>query len=233
MSDAPRDLGAYIQGDRFVKTRDFRLYPEFRWKLLPRMRRSKARREADCYAVMRSLGVPCPQDVRIREERNAAGLLQMSEISMEYLPNTADLRFICLRDEHRQRREDPAWRRAVLTEVARWVKVMHDHHFFPQNLHFRNILVDVETAELPPPIYFIDCVSGRFARRWRRDYYLERDIAFLYMDARSWCTLRERIRFLHLLWGRRKLTPEDRSRMARIAAYAQRKWGDRSSTVND
>lgn len=236
MTDAPaqRDLAAYIQGDRFVKTRDFRSHPKYRWKFWPRLRRSKAAREAHCYEIMRSLGVPCPNDVRVSETRNLFGLLVASEISMELLTDATDLRFLCLREEYQHLLGDSRFRRALVDRIAHYVGIMHAHDFFPLNLHFRNIMVETSAEQLPPAIWFIDCVSGQICHHpRRRRYYLVKDLAFLYQDARRWCTARERVRFMHQLLGRNKLTPADRDLMDRIVAYARKKWGERTSSLAD
>jgi tRNA A-37 threonylcarbamoyl transferase component Bud32 len=229
----PRIAG-HVQGRRFVKRREFAGSWRQRLRVVARLRPSKARREARCYAELQRLGVPCPQGVEVREWRNAFGLLRGSEISMEYLPKTADLRFIALLPEFAALRADRAWRRAVVDELARWVRHLHDHDFFPQNLHFRNVLVEPDPARRPPSLYVIDCVSGRYGRwGWRRRKLQQRDLAFLYKDARAWCPAKERVRFAHRYFGVTKLTAAQRALLAGVVRDAQAKWGDRTSTLGD
>jgi tRNA A-37 threonylcarbamoyl transferase component Bud32 len=230
----PRELAAYLQEGRFVKTRDFRQSWRHRLRLIARLRPSKASREARCYTILARLGVPVPPDVQVREWRNCCGLLQASQISLPYLADTVDLRFVALRPDLAELRADRAWRAAVIDEVARLVRLMHDQRFHPQNLHFRNLLAVRDAALRPPRLYLIDCVGGEFARwPWTRRRLLVKDLAFLYKDARAWCPPRERLRFAHRYFGTRKLTTEQRATLAAVVAFAERKWGQRSSSLAD
>ena len=227
-----RDLGKYIQGNRFVKKREFRNKPKYIWKFWPRLRTSKAAREKACYDKMAGLGVPCPSHVKVREWRNWLGMLNASEISMDYLPNTVDLRYIALDPAYACFREDPHWRKQVLEQLAHWVRVMHEHHFYPLNLHFRNILVDPELQD-KVELYFIDCMRGDFQTGAREREFRIKDLAYLYKDARTFCTLREQVRFAHLLFDSRKLVPEQRLLLREVATLVKSKWGNRSSTLAD
>lgn len=214
-------------GDRFVKERDYA--KRYRWRPWNRLRRSKAAREWRRYQIMQALGLPCPANVEIEDTRNRLGLLVKSRISMQRLDHAIDLRYLHKREEYAHLRRDQRFRRALVREVAKWVKVMQDNHFYHLNLNFRNVLVDVESTD-PPSVYFIDCTGGGFCRLpWREPYLRLKEIAFLYKDARSWCSLREMVLFMHVLIGRNKLDAADRQLLGRIVSYAQRKWGDTSS----
>lgn len=227
-----RDLSVHLRGERFCKRRDFHSDPKYRWRPLRRLRTSKARREKRCYDILRDLGVACPTDIRIEEDRNAWGLLNYSEISMDYMADTVDLRYVALLAEYAHLREDRQWRLATIDAVAKLVRTLHAHDFFPLNLHFRNLLVHAD-GRRPITVYLIDCVSGRFRRWFRRGYYERKDLAFLYMDARGWCSVRERLRFMHQFLDTRKLSQEQRDFCAQIVRYTERKWGDASSSLAD
>lgn len=224
------NLDVYREGDRFVKRRNYT--KRYTWRIWRRIRTSKAMREKHCYDLMASLGVPIPPDIHAAEQRNALGLLIADEISLPFLDGAIDLRRIVLQPDYRYLAADPAWRRAVLHEIAHWVRHMHNHHFYPVNLHFRNILVQTDHPLLPPPLYFIDCVAGAFVHGRVSQARLQiKDLAYIYRDSRPHCTLREQLRFLHHYLGRRKLTPDDRTLILAIIRFTLDKWGTHTSTL--
>lgn len=213
----------------FVKRRNYcKHYFLQPWR---RLRPSKSRREFNLLSHMRDIGVPCPGNLAFREERNWLGLLNSGELSMERLDQAADIRHLCLLDEYAPIIQNPAFRQGLVAEVARWVKHMHEQQFFHLNLNFRNILVNTAPA-FPVQVHFIDVTSAKTnPLPIRASYFRMKELAFLYKDARKWFTPREMVRFLHLYFGCRRL-PRKTHRFTRLlVAYAQKKWGDRSSTL--
>ncbi len=216
---------------RFVKKRNYQ--KSYGWKLWKRWRRSKPEREARAYAYMKEHGIPCPDHVEYHDVRNALGLLMTSELSMDQLEGTKDLRYICLLDEFKAIREEKQFRRSVILKLAAGVRKMHDCGFFHLNLNFRNVVARIDQGS-DPDIYFIDVTSARIQPpAYRRPYMQRKELAFLYKDARSWCSLREMILFYKTYRRISKLTQEDRDYMKTLVAYAESKWGNRSSGLND
>lgn len=209
---------------RFVKHRSFTDRPI--WK---RFFAKNAAREKKKYDLMQRLGVPCPEDVRLRVTRSRFGLLEAAEISMQLIPNTIDLRVLATDDRFAELRRNQAWRRRVAKTVASWLRYMHAHNCFLCQLHFGNVLVEPDPVADDVRIYFIDNTKTyRFAavRRW---YLRCKEVAYLYRDARQWCSLREQIAFMHEYLGRAKLSRRDRGFMRRCIRYAMRKWGPKTS----
>ncbi len=219
------------EADRFTKVRDY--VESYGWRFWKRLRASKSKREYHNYEYMRRIGVPCPGGLEFEDHRNALGLLTYSSISMEKLADTTDIRYLMCLDEYAEIRANRRFRLAVSGQIAHWVRVMHENDFFHLNLNFRNVLVQRDQLE-EPRIYFIDVTSCIIRpTAVRRRYLVVKELAFLYKDARKWCTQREQLHFLHVYLQRRKLTAADRRLAAEVRAYANGKWGDRSSTVDD
>lgn len=219
-----------LAGDKlFVKRRRYRMsYLLQPWR---RLRPSKSRREFEMLSYLRDIGVPCPGNLSFREERNWFGLLNAGELSMDRIVNAADIRHLCLLDEHSRIIHNPEFRQALVAEVAKWVRHMHEQQFFHLNLNFRNILVNIDPV-FPVRVHFIDATSAKIhPLAIRRSYFRMKELAFLYKDARKWFTPREMVRFLQLYFGCRRLPREVHRFTRRLVVYAQKKWGDRSSTL--
>ncbi len=216
---------------RFVKARDYR--GACGWRLWKRLRASKPAREYQRYQIMKSLGIPCPGNIAYEDQRNIFGLLVHASLTMDKLENATDLRYFFCLDEYAKLRADRAFRLDVARELAGWVKLMHDRKFYHLNLNFRNIMLKVDPPR-PAGIYFIDCTGGRFGRFGpRRRHLRKKELAFIYKDARSWCSLKEMAVFMHVYLGTKKLSVSDRRLMRQIVRYAEHKWGDSSSTIDD
>jgi tRNA A-37 threonylcarbamoyl transferase component Bud32 len=212
-----------VSGDRFIKRRGRPTRP--RWLVLfKRLRPSRITREARSYEALQKIGVPCPGNIRVREERNFLGLLNSSRISMDFMANTVDLKYLNTLDSFALIRSNTAWRRKVIRRIAVWVRHMHDHNYFDSKLHFGNILVVPDPDADDPEIYFIDVAGGHKGIFARKNHLRMKDIAYLYHDALRWCTPRERVFFMHEFLGTSKLSPADRLFIRRIIRYAERKF---------
>jgi len=219
-----------VSGSQFIKTRNYVTGGKVSWRSkYKQLMRSHSHREKHCYELMQSVGVPCPKVIAVTDKRSRFGFLQSTQIAIEYIAGTIDLRLIATVEQMAPLRRNSAWRRQVVCEVGRWVRHMHEHHLYPQKLHFGNILVVPDPALPQVQVYFIDITSNMKGSWGMCGHKRIKDIAYLYREARQWCTLRERIRFMHVLCGRRKLTAADRAFMRQVVAYAERKWGDKTS----
>lgn len=209
----------HVLEDRFVKTRRAPSSP--RWLAwLKRLRTSRSRREMLCYETLQKIGVPCPGHVRISEERSFLGFLKSSRLSMELIPHAVDLRFLNTLDCFARVRKDVRWRRKVVSEVAGWIRHMHDHGIFNTRLHFGNILVVPDPDQPRVRVYFVDVMGGPPGFFSSLERARMKDIAYLYPDALKWCTPRERILFMHAYLGTRKLSRADRRLVQDLEKYA-------------
>ena len=215
---------------RFVKRRNYKT--SYRWRFWKRLRRSKSEREFVAYNYMAEHGIPCPKDVKMKDDRNL-GFLTDSEVSMEHIEDSSDIRHLCLLEEHADVISDPEFRRQLIDELARQVRVMHDNDFYHLNLNFRNILVKLKPLK-PVRIIFIDVTSAKIQPpAFRARVSRMKELAFLYKDARAWFTPREMVRFLHVYYACERLPRARHAYLKKLVEYAQDKWGDRSSTLND
>lgn len=217
--DSPRKR---VSGDRFIKrlrrpTRPFWLA----W--FRRLKASRSMREMRCYDILRRIGVPCPRDVQVHEERSFLGFLRYSEISMELIRDAVDLKFLATLSCFSGLIENTRWRKAVVRTAARWIRHMHENGFYNSKLHFGNIMVvpDPEAPEVK--MYFIDVTGGPLSFLATRDRSRMKDVAYLYPDAMRWCTPRERILFMHEFLGTRKLSDSHRRFIDDIIRYSTRK----------
>ncbi|MCJ8331668.1 MAG: hypothetical protein HRT89_06940 [Lentisphaeria bacterium] len=215
---------------KFTKNIDYvRSYPALSIK---RMRKSKPKREYDNYLYMKKIGIPCPENITMNQQRNKIGLLVEAKLEMDFVKDTKDLRHFFFDESLKSFHEDLPFRLKTARLLGGYIKQMHDNGYFHLNLNFRNILIryDSDTA---PELFFIDCTSGLRRPKFKIKYYICKEIAFMYKDARKWCGIKELLAFMHVYTGRNKLTTEDRAFMKRIVSYAGNKWGDRSSTLQD
>ncbi len=211
-----------VSGDRFIKRRGRPTRP--RWLVLfKRLRPSRITREARSYEVLQKIGVPCPGNIRVLEERNSLGLLNSSRISMDFMANAVDLKYLNTLDCFAGLRHNSGWRRRVIRRIAGWIRHMHDHDYFDSKLHFGNILVVPDPDAAEPEVYFIDVTGGPKKIFRRKNYLRMKDVAYLYHDACRWCTPRERILFMHEFLGTRKLSLADRQFIDRLIQYSERK----------
>jgi tRNA A-37 threonylcarbamoyl transferase component Bud32 len=211
-----------VIGNRFIKRRGKPTRP--RWLAwIKRFRASRLLQEKRCYETLKKIGVPCPDNIRVLEERNFLGLINYSEISMDLIAHGVDLRFISTLDCFAGLRHNTAWRRKVIRGIAGWIRHMHDHDYFDSKLHFGNILVVPDPDAADAEIYFIDVTGGPKKNFRRKNYLRMKDVAYLYHDACRWCTPRERILFMHEFLGTRKLSFADRQFIDRIIQYSERR----------
>ena len=216
---------------RFVKGRDYKT--SYRWRFWKRLRKSKSEREYVAYQYMAEHGIPCPKDVEMKDERTALGFLTDSELSMEHVADAEDIRHVCLLDKHADVIADPEFRVQLIDEIAKWVRVMHDNDFYHLNLNFRNMLVKLKPLK-PVQVIFIDVTSAKIQPpEYGARFYRMKELAFLYKDARAWFTPKEMVRFLHVYYRCDRLPRERHAYLKKLVEYAQNKWGDRSSTLND
>lgn len=136
-------------------------------------------------------GIPCPEVVAWGFRRRMAGLRSdVSFIVTRTIPETQTLGDYWTGLDFPN---SPELRRQLIDQLARQARTLHSHHFFHQDLKWRNVLVDDQDR-----LFWIDCPNGYFTRLgWRQEYGRTKDLATLDKIARHRCTTEERLRFLH------------------------------------
>ncbi|MCX8090704.1 MAG: hypothetical protein N3I86_07185, partial [Verrucomicrobiae bacterium] len=119
-------------------------------------------------------------------------------------------------------------REALLQQLARATRCIHQAGFFHHDLFWRNILV-TRASDGAPLVWWIDCPRGGFdrwsPRRWRRRL---RDLAALDKVAVAVCTRAERMRFMRLYLGRARLDAPAKRLIRAVLRYRRRHWPEPS-----
>lgn len=200
----------------YVKIHDFSCKKLSTW-----LGRTKMRREWENLTLFRSLGIPTPDVVAYGETRQHGRVRSGALVTAE-VPSAADLRTLAQRrDVHLA---DPAWRRAVLRQVAEYARRLHQASFIHNDLNWRNILVNLEGV---PTVYFIDCPSGCRVLRPLREKGVIKDLAFLDKLGRQYLSRTERLRFYCYYREAGRLQAEDKRRIDRILSYMRQRFGDK------
>jgi tRNA A-37 threonylcarbamoyl transferase component Bud32 len=202
------------------------VYPSPTWAFIGR--RSKARREFENYAAFRGMDLPCPQAVACGELRDGLGRLRRAFILTRTVPEARNLiEFVQTCCPNRTDQTARTLRQGIIARLAPMVARMHGRHFFHNDLVWRNLLVSSATPGTPE-VWWIDCPRGRFA--WlRRGPLRLKDLALLDKGAARHCTRGERLAFLKVYLGKRRLDA-DAKRLAReILAFKHRRWSDEAA----
>jgi tRNA A-37 threonylcarbamoyl transferase component Bud32 len=179
------------------------------------LRKSKAKCEFDNYLTFQRLGVPSAEVIACGEERDGLGRLHRDFIVTRAVPQARGL------DDFFRAR--PEWRRrgALLLELAAIVRRLHAADFFYHDLVWRNLLVSDVNGEAK--LFLIDCPRGGVARFGRRRRLL-RDLASLDKSASQLCSRAERLRFLLLYLGKKRVDDEARALARACIEYRRRRW---------
>jgi hypothetical protein len=211
---SPADLDVYFKEYQ---------YPRPAWKFLGR--RSKARCEFDNYQIFSRLNLGAAEALAVGEDRDALGRLRKAFILTRAIPSAQTLiEFMKGPARDRSQPAVRALRYAVLQQLARMARRIHDAQFFHHDLVWRNILVTV-APDGTPRLWWIDCPRGSFVR-WAAKQHRRRlkDLASLDKPAGQWCTRAERARFIRDYLGVPRLDRAGKKLIREILDYRKRRW---------
>jgi tRNA A-37 threonylcarbamoyl transferase component Bud32 len=180
-----------VEVQTFVKVYSYRKSPFQRlW------RRGKARIEARNLLFFNAIGIASPRIIAWGERKNAIGKIVDDFIITKAISDTQILNeFMTTACPDRSQPIYCSRRDSIIDQLARATRAIHSHHFYHQDLNWRNILVraDGDQTEL----FWIDCPIGDFTNsaihQTRRAL---KDCAKLDKLARLRCTQEERLRFV-------------------------------------
>jgi tRNA A-37 threonylcarbamoyl transferase component Bud32 len=180
------------------------------------LRATKARCEFENYATFERLGVPAADRIAWGEERNLLGCPERAFIITRAVPDACEL------DGFFRDGRPHGERLQVLRELAEIVRRLHEAHFYHYDLVWRNILVSRNSRD-GPRLFLIDCPRGGFAQFGRARKRL-RDLASLDKSAAQFCSRAERLRFLLLYAGKRRVDDDFRSLIRACLEYRRTRW---------
>jgi Lipopolysaccharide kinase (Kdo/WaaP) family len=172
---------------------------------------SPAAREARNLEWAREAGVPVPAVVAAGEFIGPRGRLQ-SFLAVEELADMLPLHeAIPLAARQLDPETFARWKRSLLAEMARLVRLLHDRHWFHKDLYLCHFYItDGDTARLPDDwqgrVHLIDL--HRLSRhRWTWRFWQTKDLAqLLYSSEVPGVTARDRLRFWRLYLGQGRKT---------------------------
>lgn len=196
------------------------------------IRGSKARIEYRNNLAFEQMGIPSPSPMAYAEIRNPIGCLRRAFLITRSIPDAIPLPEYIenfaptpATTEHRLRRN------AIIAQLARTLRTAHDHNFYHNDLHWRNILIThaEDAPDDAPKVWWIDCPRGRYDRSlFLRTHRMVKDLATLDRTASTRCTRTERLRFLLTYLGTRTRSAAERNTLRtlirRIVRYRFRRW---------
>ena len=144
-------------------------------------------------------------------ERRAGAFARGALITRE-LPNTRDMGEMAGKGDARL--ADSAWIATISPQLARYTRLMHDHHFTHNDLKWRNLLVDDQAR-----LFVIDCPTGAFWWGPLLRYRIIKDLACLDKVAKQVLSRTQRLRFYLQYRGRERLSDGDKRRIGKILAF--------------
>jgi len=175
--------------------------------------RPRVRAEWENLLDFHAWGIPTASVVAYGLERRFGKFLRGAMITQE-IPDTVDLAQLARARDPRLR--DARWVESVLKQVAALTRTMHDRGFVHNDLKWRNLLV---TTGAQPQVYLIDCPSGEYWQGAFLRYRIVKDLACLDKVAKYQLTRAQRLRFYHQYTGHKRLTRDDKARIARILKF--------------
>lgn len=175
--------------------------------------RPRVRAEWENLLKFQRWGIPTVPVVAYGMERDGLGFGRGALITLG-IDDTDDLAQLARRQDPRLR--EWRWLAAVMAQVADATRIMHEHGFAHNDLKWRNILVDRQTA---PQVYFIDCPAGS---RWPGPllrYRIIKDLACLDKVGKYQLRRTDRLRFYLAYTRRRHLDAADKKRIRAILAF--------------
>lgn len=156
-------------------------------------------------------GVATAPIVAFGLERQFGRFVRGALITRE-LSHTEDLAVIA--NNHDPRLRDRRWVDAVIRQLARATRTLHEHHFTHNDLKWRNVLVN-ERVEL----FLIDCPTGTFWWGPLLRYRIIKDLACLDKVAKYTLSRTQRLRFYLQYRGRSQLSASDKQRIRRVVGF--------------
>jgi hypothetical protein len=108
----------------------------------------------------------------------------------------------------------PDWLCAIRAQIATITRIMHQHGFAHNDLHWRNLLVDQDQK-----VYLIDCPSGRHWPRQFLQYRVTKDLASLYPEASRLMSRSQRLRFYLDYRQQSRLQKYDKAIITKIMSH--------------
>jgi tRNA A-37 threonylcarbamoyl transferase component Bud32 len=201
-------------------------YQGDRWR--HRFRRHKGRVEADNLALMRGCGVPTPDVVAYGGRRRGMRLLDAFLITRG-VPGAATLAALVEGDSlpewaaliRDQGGHGPPYM-ALTRRMAELLAGMHARHVYHHDLQWRNVLVAPRGDGFE--LYFIDSSRGGLRRTPPgRRHGRVRDLASLDKLAAVHLSRADRLRFVRLYLGAKRLGAAGRELVESVRAYVERK----------
>ncbi len=171
---------------------------------------------------MRRLGLPAVRPVACGTRR-LGRFVVVSFLITEEVPGARNLTALANDIQSGRVVLTPTRRRELIRSLARQVAELHAACFVHGQLFWRNLLVRFDIAGRPE-FFFLDVRPRHGGRRrsYRRRWWL-RELAHLAASAIPFCTLADRLRFMHEYYGARALTPHLKRDMREIDRLA-RHW---------
>lgn len=194
--------------------------------MVERLRGSRAARSLRAAAYLTQAGFLCPAPLGASELR-AWGAIRRSYLVSEALFTPVIISAFLNRRRGGLRRQ-VAWRRRMLSELARCVRRLHDSGLFSSDLQQTNLMLEENCRGLA--VYFVD-LDGfrrvrrvRWARRRRNLVQLDRSIGLSLSRGERFHFLREYLGRDELSRGRLRALLDDllRERERKDHAYARR-----------
>jgi len=117
--------------------------------------------------------------------------------------------------------KNKSWRCRVLDLLAEYLSKLHKKHFVHSDLNWRNILISEKRKE--PEVYFFDMPLARRRFDFSFKHFVLKDLAMLDRVAREVLSRTDRMRFYLKYCARRTLTAQDKTHIAKIQAYIDKK----------
>ncbi|GAB7530782.1 lipopolysaccharide kinase InaA family protein [Pseudomonas sp. 3A(2025)] len=156
-------------------------------------------------------GIPTADVVAWGLERNGA-VYERGALITRGLPDTEDLLALAQRNDARL--SDPAWVDSISRQLARYTRILHDHHFTHNDLKWRNLLVDDQAR-----LYLIDCPNGAFWWGFLLRYRITKDLACLDKVAKYQLSATQRLRFYLQYRERSHLNTADKKRIRHVVSF--------------
>lgn len=195
-------------------------------------RASKARREFRNLDRIIKLGVTCADPIACGERRDVVGRLRSAFIITKAVPDAPPLdQFL---PAHCADPANPAHarlRRAMIDQLAAQTARIHRGGFAHNDLHWRNVLVQLDdTGE--PRLVWIDCPrGGRFYVSTLAHRKMIKDLATLDRTAVTCCTRRERLRFACRYHRAAKIGLPVRQWVEAVQTYRLRRWREAEAPI--
>ena len=169
----------------------------YRKSLFQRLwRRGIAHIEARNLLFFSAIGIASPRVIAWGQRKNALGKIVDEFIISEAIADTQTLdEFMTSACPDRSQPLYCSLRDSLIDQLSRATAAIHDHHFYHQDLKWRNVLARAkgDQAEL----FWIDCPKGDFTKSpLHQERRALKDCATLDKLARLRCTQEERLRFV-------------------------------------